>query len=87
MQQLNHCYVIKYHESFVERKEVCIVMEYADKGDLDKYLEKKKKEESPLSEEQIIEWLIQLLLGLKYLHDKKIMHRDLKPDNIFISSC
>ena len=43
-------------------------MEYADKGDLDKYLERRKKEESPLSEEQIIEWFIQLLLGLKYLH-------------------
>ena len=86
MQQLNHCYVIKYLESFVKDKEVCIVMEYAEQGDLDKYLEKRKAEGRPLSEEQAIEWFIQLALGLKYIHEKKIVHRDLKPDNIFITS-
>lgn len=36
MQQLNHCYVVKYRESFVKGKSVCIVMEYAEKGDLEK---------------------------------------------------
>ncbi len=61
-------------------------MEYAEKGDLEKYLENKKIEGKPLNEEQVIEWFIQLLLGLKYIHDKKIVHRDLKPDNIFISA-
>jgi serine/threonine protein kinase len=61
-------------------------MEHADKGDLDKYLEKKKQEGQILKEEQIIEWFIQLLHGLKYIHEKKIVHRDLKPDNIFISA-
>lgn len=50
MQQLNHYYVIKYVESFVENKSVCIVMEHAEGGDLDKYLEKRKQENTPLSE-------------------------------------
>lgn len=86
MQQLNHCYVVRYIESFVKEKSVCIVMEYAENGDLQKYLERRKIENRPLSEEQVIEWFIQLLLGLKYIHEKKIVHRDLKPDNIFISS-
>lgn len=61
-------------------------MEYAEKGDLEKYLERRRVENKLLSEEQVIEWLIQLLLGLKYIHEKKIVHRDLKPDNIFISN-
>ena len=61
-------------------------MEYAAKGDLEKYLERRRVENKLLSEEQVIEWLIQLLLGLKYIHEKKIVHRDLKPDNIFISN-
>ena len=47
---------------------MCIVMEYAERGDLDKFLEKRKKEGQLIGEEQIIEWFIQLLLGLKYLH-------------------
>ena len=47
---------------------MCIVMEYAERGDLDKFLEQREKEGQYLGEEQIIEWFIQLLLGLKYLH-------------------
>jgi len=38
MQNLNHIYIVRYLESFVKDKEVCIVMEYAEKGDLQKYL-------------------------------------------------
>lgn len=51
MQHLNHCYIIKYCESFVNSKdkEVCIVMEYAENGDLNKYLERRRKELKPLS--------------------------------------
>ena len=34
----------------------------------------------------MVEWLIQLLFGLKYIHEKNVMHRDFKPDNIFITA-
>jgi NIMA (never in mitosis gene a)-related kinase len=61
-------------------------MEYAEKGDLEKYLEMRKVEGKPLTEAQVIEWFIQLALGMKYIHEKKIVHRDLKADNIFITS-
>jgi len=50
MQQLNHCYIIRYHESFVKERSVCIVMEYAEKGDLEKYLEKRRNDNKPLTE-------------------------------------
>lgn len=43
-------------------------MEYAEKGDLEKYLEMRKGEGKPLGEGQVIEWFIQLALGLKYIH-------------------
>ena len=36
------------------------------------------------SENEIIEWLIQLGLALSYVHDKKILHRDIKTQNIFL---
>ncbi|XP_054869718.1 serine/threonine-protein kinase Nek11 [Amphiprion ocellaris] len=37
-----------------------------------------------LPENQVIDWLIQLLLGLHYMHDRRILHRDLKAKNVFL---
>lgn len=55
-------------------------MEYAEEGDLDKYL---KQQETYLYEEKLLDWMKQLLLGLKAVNEK-IIHRDIKPKNILI---
>ena len=36
-------------------------------------------------EEEIMFWFVQLLLGLKDIHNSKILHRDIKPENVFIT--
>lgn len=59
-------------------------MEYADNGDLAKYLKEKKMNNEYLKEELIMEILKQLSEGLKYLHRSKVLHRDIKPHNIFM---
>ncbi|KAA6381229.1 MAG: putative protein kinase [Streblomastix strix] len=38
-----------------------------------------------LSEEQITDWMIQVLLALQYIHSRNIVHRDVKPKNIFLT--
>ena len=57
---------------------------YAD-GDLSVYLRKHQETSELLAEELIMNWLIQLVQGLNYLHSQKIIHRDVKPQNIFIN--
>lgn len=37
------------------------------------------------SESQVLEWFTQICLGLKHIHDRKILHRDLKGQNIFLT--
>lgn len=37
-------------------------------------------------EHQIVTWLVQMALAMNYVHDKKILHRDLKTQNIFLTS-
>ena len=77
-------YVIKYYESFVENKCLYIVMEYGGNTDLKKFIEKQKP---LLIDENIIrDIIIQICLGLKEIHNNKLILRDLTPDNIFMDN-
>ncbi len=58
-------------------------MEYVVGGDLDRRI--KDQQGRLLSEKQILAWFTQICLGLKYIHDRKIIHRDLKGLNIFLT--
>ena len=84
---LNHPNIIDYKEAFFdeETKTLNIVMEYAEEGDLENKVKENLRRRLHFSENTIWEWLIQILEGLKYLHDNKIMHRDLKCANIFLT--
>ena len=83
---VNHPNVIGYKEAFWDddKTSLNIVMEYADDGDLHTKIEKMKKEGGCFKEPLIWSYAIQMIEGLKALHDMKIMHRDLKSANIFL---
>ena len=83
---INHPNVIGYKEAFWNDKEssLNIVMEYADDGDLQTKIQRMIKEGGMFNEDLIWSYSIQMIEGLKALHDKKIMHRDLKSANIFL---
>ena len=83
---INHPNVIGYKEAFWNDKEssLNIVMEYADDGDLQSKIHKMRQEGGMFNENLIWSYSIQMIEGLKALHDKKIMHRDLKSANIFL---
>ena len=59
-------------------------MEFADDGDLNSKIQKYRKTGSIFPESLIWSYTIQMVQGLKALHDCKIMHRDLKSANIFL---
>ena len=57
-------------------------MDYADGGDLSM----KIKEQNGIlfSEDKILDWFTQVCLAIKHIHDRKILHRDIKSQNIFL---
>ena len=84
MMQRSECdSVIKYEEAYVFRGRLWIFMEYMDYGALTPLLEDRK---GNIPEHIISYTLWKVVEGLAYLHSKHILHRDLKSDNIMISS-
>ena len=81
-------FVISYKEAFIEDsdKSLCIVMEYADRGDLYQKIVQFKKNNCLIEETDVWRIFIQMTRGLKALHDLQILHRDLKSANIFLFS-
>ncbi|XP_040897088.1 serine/threonine-protein kinase Nek1 isoform X2 [Toxotes jaculatrix] len=80
--KMSHPNIVQYKESFEEGGCLFIVMDYCEGGDLFKKINSQKV---LFSEEQILDWFVQICLALKHVHDRKILHRDIKSQNIFLT--
>uniref|UniRef100_A0A673X7U6 non-specific serine/threonine protein kinase n=1 Tax=Salmo trutta TaxID=8032 RepID=A0A673X7U6_SALTR len=80
---MSHPNIVQYKESFEECGCLYIVMDYCEGGDLFKTINSQNGVQFP--EEQILDWLVQICLALKHVHDRKILHRDIKSQNIFLT--
>lgn len=73
--------MIRFVEKFSSEKSVFIVMEYCNGGDLEKYLDKKRR----LTEDEATTFLKQIINGFKGLHEVNAMHRDFKVANVLLN--
>ncbi|XP_053921273.1 serine/threonine-protein kinase Nek1 isoform X5 [Cuculus canorus] len=80
---MKHPNIVLYRESFEENGCLYIVMDYCEGGDLFKRINAQKG--ILFSEDQILDWFVQICLALKHIHDRKILHRDIKSQNIFLT--
>ena len=54
-------------------------------GDLAHHIKRNKQKGEQFSEEEIFNWFIQICMALEYVHSKKIIHRDIKTQNAFLT--
>ena len=90
LEVLNHPNITRFREVYKTKKgKLCIVMDYADDGDLQGKIKQRFKttdrqgRKDYFTEDELLNWFTQIALALKHCHDKKILHRDLKSQNIF----
>ncbi|XP_033744357.1 serine/threonine-protein kinase Nek6-like [Pecten maximus] len=83
LSDFKHDNILRYVESFEEAGALCIVTEFCDGGDLSQYLEGRKGK--ALQENRIVEWFREISSALSYLHGRKIIHRDMKTQNVFLT--
>jgi len=61
---------------YIDSTSLYIIMDYCDGGDLHSRI--KSQRGILFSEDQILDWFVQITLALKHVHDRKVLHRDIK---------
>jgi len=80
MRQLKHPNVVKMYEVISTQSEIYIVMEYIDGPELYDHISYHGK----LSENDAQNYFCQIISAVTYIHSKKVVHRDLKLENILL---
>jgi serine/threonine protein kinase len=86
LQRVDHPNIVRYHTSFfvMQPPTCCLVMEKCETS-LDKVIAAHRIAKQPFKQDVLVEWFAELLSAVAYIHAQGIVHRDIKPDNIFVS--
>ncbi|XP_073132066.1 serine/threonine-protein kinase Nek6-like [Henckelia pumila] len=84
MVKLQHPYILEYKNAWLDKGNcICIVTDYCEVGNISEKIRKARGAYFP--EEKLCKWLTQMLLAIDHLHSHRVLHRNLKLSNIFIT--
>lgn len=83
-QRLQHPNIAKVYDAGQAEGQHFIVMQYAGNGSMDRLLQGRKQQKTPMSVEEAIAYLRPVAAALDYAHSQSILHRDIKPSNVLI---
>ena len=86
LQDLNHPNIVKFKDVKKTKKHFYIIMEYCNGGELSKALDKYQTKFGKPFPENIVQHIMrQIISAFRYIHEKHIIHRDVKLDNILLN--
>ena len=100
LSQLNNLFIVKLYEVFSinlneevynikdennDDQIICLILELCENGDLNDKIKEKKQKNETFAEKEILHYFYEILQGLYYLHKNRVLHRDLKTLNIFLT--
>ena len=100
LSQLNNPFIVKLYEVFSinlneevynikdennDEQIICLILELCENGDLNDKIKEKKQKNETFAEKEILHYFYEILQGLYYLHKNRVLHRDLKTLNIFLT--
>ncbi|CUG92930.1 serine-threonine protein kinase, putative [Bodo saltans] len=86
LRNLNHPHILRFIDCFIDEEHtLCCVTEYVDGGDLSSVIKTAKKQRRLVDAFVVVDMLRQALEGLSYLHSQAVLHRDIKPGNIYVT--
>ncbi|XP_056231172.1 serine/threonine-protein kinase Nek3 isoform X1 [Seriola aureovittata] len=83
LSRMKHPNIVAFREAFEADDLLYIVMEYCNGGDLLQRIRQQKT--TQFCVDDILRWFAQMCAGAKHIHDKRVLHRDLKSKNIFLT--
>lgn len=80
---IRHPYIVSLHYAFQTSSNLVLVLQFCPRGNLQQLITRERQLKEPVARLYAAE----LLLALEHLHERKIVFRDLKPDNVVIDEC
>lgn len=77
---IDYLFTTRIFDCFLTEHNVSMILQFCPDGNLEDIVSKR----GPLSQAQALEIAYQLARGLQFISKKKVVHRDIKPDNVFI---
>ena len=81
LRKLVHPNIVRFIDARKQENSMFLILEYCNGGNLEKYI---KENRAQMSEESILSLFAQIVLAMRFLQNKKIIHRDIKPKNILL---
>merc|ERR1719245_97403 len=84
LRRIQHPNVVRFRQVFVRSGWLCLIMDFADGGDLCAAVKERARSKIPFEESAVLECFSQVADAVAFVHSLKMVHRDIKSRNIFL---